>query len=86
MQKSDYSEYRIGNDWYRGQWSIAPQVEHDTLKVLCYNSKETFEFRTDNDRIEFEIEPNTTKSFMSRWTITLMLTQLLKELLLSQPS
>lgn len=61
--KSDYSEYRIGNDWYKGQWSIAPQVEHDTLKVLCYNSKETFEFRTDNDSIEFEIEPNTTKSF-----------------------
>ena len=61
--KSDYTEYRIGNEWYRGQWSIAPHVEHDTLQILCYNSKETFEFRTDNDSIEFEIGPNTTKSF-----------------------
>ncbi len=61
--KSDYTEYRIGSDWYKGHWSIAPQVEHDTLKVLCYNSKETFEFKTDIDRIEFEIKPNTTKSF-----------------------
>lgn len=54
--KSDCTEYRIGNDWYRGQWSIAPHFEHDTLKVLCYNSKETFEFRTDKNSIEFEIE------------------------------
>ncbi|MEO1435918.1 MAG: hypothetical protein AAFV80_10305 [Bacteroidota bacterium] len=34
--QSDYTEYRIGEDWYKGYWSIAPQVAHDTLQVICY--------------------------------------------------
>ena len=28
---STYTEYKIGDDWYKGYWSIAPHVEHDTL-------------------------------------------------------
>jgi hypothetical protein len=65
--KSDWSEYRIGDDWYRGQWSIAPEVEHDTLTVLCYGAKESFEFKTDMDSIEFEVVANTSKSFYVRF-------------------
>ncbi|MDF1699371.1 MAG: transglutaminase domain-containing protein, partial [Saprospiraceae bacterium] len=61
--KSDYTEYRIGDDWYRGRWSIAPQVEHDTLTVVCYQPTESFKFRTDMDSIEFDIEVNTSTSF-----------------------
>ncbi len=64
--KSDWTEYRIGDDWYRGQWRIAPEVEHDTLKVVCYNPKESFEFKTDIDSIEFDLEANTSKSFYVR--------------------
>lgn len=60
---SDYSEYRVGEDWYRGYWSIAPHVEHDTLKITCYNAIESFEFKTDNDSIEFEIGPGGIKDF-----------------------
>jgi len=60
---SDYSEYRIGEDWYKGHWRIAPEIAHDTLQVLCYAPKESFEFKTDIDRIAFEIKPNTTQSF-----------------------
>ncbi|MEM6724452.1 MAG: transglutaminase domain-containing protein [Bacteroidota bacterium] len=63
LATSDYSEYRIGEDWFKGQWSIAPHVEHDTLKVICYSAEESFEFRTDQDSIAFDIAPNTTKSF-----------------------
>ncbi|WP_166962323.1 transglutaminase domain-containing protein [Yeosuana marina] len=55
--KSDYTEYKIADTWFRGQWRIAPEIEHDTLKVLCYGSKEEFKFRTDMDSIEFLISP-----------------------------
>ena len=64
--KSDWTEYRIGDDWYRGQWRIAPEVEHDTLKVICYKPKESFEFKTDIDSIEFDLVANTSKSFYVR--------------------
>lgn len=60
---SDYSDYRIGETWYEGQWRIAPEIAHDTLKVMCYNSKESFEFRTDSDTIQFDIAANTTQGF-----------------------
>jgi hypothetical protein len=60
---SEIIDYRIGDDWYIGEWSIAPEIENDTLEVICYDSKELFEFKTDIDNIEFQITPNTTKSF-----------------------
>ncbi|NQX90850.1 MAG: transglutaminase domain-containing protein [Flavobacteriales bacterium] len=61
--ETDYSEYRSGEDWYKGSWRIAPEVEHDTLPVICYSKEESFEFRTDIDKIEFNISPNTSKGF-----------------------
>jgi hypothetical protein len=64
--KTDYSEYRVGDDWYKGHWSIAPQIEHDTLQIVCYGSKESFEFKTDTDRIEFELQANTSRDFYVR--------------------
>ena len=60
---SDYTEYRIGEDWFKGYWSVAPQVEHDTLQIVCYGAKAAFEFKTDTDQIAFDIKPNTTKDF-----------------------
>jgi hypothetical protein len=60
---SDYTEYCIGEDWYRGRWSIAPQVEHDTLVIECYQAIESFKFKTDLDSIEFDITANTSESF-----------------------
>ncbi|MEL6135706.1 MAG: transglutaminase domain-containing protein, partial [Bacteroidota bacterium] len=63
IAKSDYSEYRIGEDWYKGQWRIAPEVTHDTLKVTCYNPKEAFVFKTDSDSITFDLKPNKAKDF-----------------------
>jgi len=55
--------YRVGSNWYPGHWSIAPKVKHDTLKIICYKPKESFEFKTDIDSIEFELPVNTSKSF-----------------------
>lgn len=56
-------DYKIGNDWNYGQWNIAPEIENDTLTVICYDSLERFLFKTDKDSIQFEIKPNTTKRF-----------------------
>jgi len=61
--KTTYSEYRVGNDWYRGGWTIAPDIAHDTLTVVCYGSKESFEFRTDIDSIAFDLQVNTSIDF-----------------------
>ncbi len=60
---SNQTAYRIGKDWYKGWWNIAPEVAHDTLKVTCYTTKTPFEFKTDSDSIAFELEINSPKDF-----------------------
>lgn len=60
------TSYRIDNDWFRSRWSIAPQVTHDTLKVICYKPEVSFEFKTDIDSITFELPVNSSKSFYVR--------------------
>lgn len=49
------TKYKIAENWYDGWWSIAPQVKHDTLKVLCYSNPEKFIFKTDIDSISFDV-------------------------------
>lgn len=61
--QSTYTEYRIDEDWYKGQWSIAPHVEHDTLKVTCLGESTLFLFKTDSDSIQFNITSNSNKDF-----------------------
>ncbi len=58
-----YVDYKIGDDWVYGRWRIGPEIENDTLPIVCYRPKEAFKFRTDVDSIEFEITPETNKSF-----------------------
>ena len=60
---SEQIDYRVGDDWYKGEWSIAPEVENDTLEIICFEAQESFEFKTDIDKIEFSIAPNTSESF-----------------------
>ncbi len=60
---SDWTKYRVGQDWYPGWWSVAPQVAHDTLTINCYGAEESFGFWTDADSIEFNLKANTSKSF-----------------------
>lgn len=56
-------DYKLGDDWFHDWWSIAPEIENDTLQVTCFEPKEAFKFKTDMDSIEFEIEPGATKNF-----------------------
>ena len=56
-------DFKVGDDWFSGWWTIALEVENDTLQVICFGQKETFRFATDLDSIEFEIEPGESKNF-----------------------
>ena len=60
------TSYRIDSDWFRGRWSLAPKLEHDTLKVMCYKPVVSFEFKTDIDSIAFDLPVNSSKSFYVR--------------------
>jgi hypothetical protein len=60
---STETAYRVATDWYKGRWSIAPHVEHDTLEITCYSPVTNFLFKTDIDSIAFDIEVNTSKDF-----------------------
>ncbi|MEL6989734.1 MAG: transglutaminase domain-containing protein, partial [Bacteroidota bacterium] len=30
LAKSEITDYQVGDDWYEGYWSVAPEVENDT--------------------------------------------------------
>lgn len=60
---STETAYKVDSDWYKGNWSIAPQVAHDTLQITSYTAKTAFKFKTDIDSIQFEIDVNTSKDF-----------------------
>ena len=57
------TEYRIDDQIYKGWWSIAPHVEHDTLHVRCYQSPEKFVFKTDLDSISLDIHEGKSYDF-----------------------
>ncbi|MEM6684996.1 MAG: transglutaminase-like domain-containing protein [Bacteroidota bacterium] len=69
---STETAYKVGTDWYKGHWSIAPHVEHDTLKVTCYGEKTAFKFKTDIDSIEFDVKVNTSTDFYVQLNDSLM--------------
>ncbi|OSY88662.1 hypothetical protein WH52_03010 [Tenacibaculum holothuriorum] len=61
--KTPYTEFKVAENWYKGWWSVAPQVEHDTLKITCFAPSEKFVFKTDSDSIKFTITPGKSKDF-----------------------
>lgn len=56
-------DYKIGDQWLRGAWSVVPDVPNDTLVVTCYTSQENFTFKTDIDSIAFIIKPGSIERF-----------------------
>ena len=56
-------DYRVGEDWTKGGWTISPEIEFDSLMVICHSNKEVFAFYTDIDSIVFNISPNEVKDF-----------------------
>lgn len=56
-------DYKIGEDWFNGDWNIAPQIENDTLQVVCHSPEVEFVFRTDKDSIQYQIRPGSIERF-----------------------
>jgi hypothetical protein len=75
---STETAFKVADDWYRGYWSIAPQVAHDTLEITCYSPTTNFLFKTDIDSIAFAIEVNTTKDFYVQLHDSLMAHTIIK--------
>lgn len=61
--KSNRADYRIGNDWVRGNWRISPQIAADSLLIPVFTAHETFVFYTDQDSIAFDLSPNEVREF-----------------------
>lgn len=57
------ADYAIGGEWVRGNWTISPHIERDTLPVRIYGQKETVIFKTDKDSIRYVMQPGDTRSF-----------------------
>src|SRR3990167_4639334 len=57
------SDYRIGNDWVKGSWTISPQIEFDSLLISCHSNSEEFAFYTGKDSIVFKLAPELTHKF-----------------------
>jgi hypothetical protein len=51
------ADYRIGNDWVKGSWTISPQIEFDSLFISCHTESESFAFYTDRDSITLNLSP-----------------------------
>lgn len=60
---SNQADFRIGNDWVRGNWRISPQIAADSLIIPLFAEQETFVFYTDKDSIAFDLRPNTAHFF-----------------------
>lgn len=56
-------DYKVGDHWLRGAWSVVPDIPNDTLVITCYSSHENFTFRTDIDSIAFTIKAGSIKRF-----------------------
>lgn len=57
------ADYRIGNDWVKGGWTISPQIESDSLLISCRSDKELFVFYTDCDSIALTLSPEKVHKF-----------------------
>jgi len=61
--KTTQADFRIGNDWVKGNWTISPQIEFDSLIILCHQDSEEFAFYTDFDSITFLVVPENIYKF-----------------------
>lgn len=61
--KNSIANYRLGDDWYEGQWKISPQITADTLTIQCFLPVEDFAFYTDKDSIQFFLHPGQSHKF-----------------------
>jgi hypothetical protein len=57
------ADYRVDQNWSRGQWRIAPEAVPDVLPVPAFSRTVSFAFYTDKDSIAFPVTGSTVKQF-----------------------
>ncbi|KAA9339274.1 transglutaminase domain-containing protein [Hymenobacter busanensis] len=57
------ADYRLGREWVKGNWRIAPEASPDVLILPLHTAKETLVFRTDHDSIRYTLAPGNTQRF-----------------------
>jgi hypothetical protein len=57
------ADYRVDQEWSRGQWGIAPEAVPDVLSVPARSRTVSFAFYTDQDSITFPVTGATVKRF-----------------------
>lgn len=60
---TNLADYRVDDQWSRGQWSYAPEAVPDVLMVPTFSRKVSFAFYTDKDSISFPLTGNMIKQF-----------------------
>jgi hypothetical protein len=57
------ADYRLGRDWIRGSWRVAPEASPDVLPLPLHAAKETVVFRTDRDSVRYTLRPGDVQRF-----------------------
>jgi transglutaminase-like putative cysteine protease len=57
------ADYRINDQWTRGNWRISPELSPDVLQVPTFSKKQAFAFYTDVDSIAFVVDGKTVQQF-----------------------
>ncbi|OON65671.1 transglutaminase domain-containing protein [Hymenobacter sp. CRA2] len=57
------ADYRLGREWVRGNWRIAPEASPDVLTLPLHAAKEAVVFRTDQDSIRYTLRPGEMQRF-----------------------
>lgn len=60
------ADYRLGREWVKGNWRIAPEASPDVLALTLHAGKETVVFRTDQDSISYTLKPGDAQRFYVR--------------------
>lgn len=61
--KTGSASYRINEEWVNDSWSVAPEIEYDSLLVGCHDKYLDFGFYTDSDSIVFKLKSGESRSF-----------------------
>lgn len=70
------ADYRVGEEWTRGNWNIMPEIAPDVLKIPVHGRKANVTFYTDSDSISFKVKTGKSYSFYVRLNDQYALTEL----------
>lgn len=57
------ADYRMDNNWTRGEWRISPEAAPDVLSIPCFSRNVAFAFYTDVDSVSFLMNSGKVQQF-----------------------